>query len=125
MDNVESRPPAQPETSDLQAQFDALRHLVMSLLILMVIISGTLNIYLLRQWRSASKDLKAIRPQATEMIKEFQNVSGPKMQEFVNKLTEYGRTHSDFAQILAKYGLKPGAPTNVPPAAPAAGSGKK
>ena len=98
---------------------DALRHLVVSILILVVVISGTLNIYLLRQWRSTSKDLAGIRPQATQMIAEYQKVSGPLMNDFVKKITEYGRTHPDFAPVLAKYGLKPAAPTNAPPAAPA------
>ena len=41
---------------------DALRHLVVSILILVVVISGTLNIYLLRQWRSTSKDLAGDSP---------------------------------------------------------------
>jgi hypothetical protein len=118
MDNLDSKPSGQPDLSDLQAQHDALRHLVVSLLILVVVISGTLNIYLLRQWRSTSKDLNGIRPQALEMITEFQNVSGPRMQDFVKKITDYGRTHAEFAPILAKYGLKPATPTNPPAATP-------
>ena len=93
MDNLDNKPSVQPDVSDLQAQYDALRHLVVSLLILVVVISGTLNIYLLRQWRSTSKDLAAIRPQAAQMIAEFQQKSGPVMQDFVKKITEYGRTH--------------------------------
>ena len=31
------------------------------ILILVIVISGTLNIYMLRQWRTASKDLAGIR----------------------------------------------------------------
>jgi hypothetical protein len=119
MENLDSKPTGQPDSSDLQAQYDALRHLVVSLLLLVVVISGTLNIYLLRQWRSTSKDLAAIRPQATEMISEFQKVSGPRMQDFIKKLTEYGRAHPEFGPVLAKYGLKPLTPTNAPAAAPA------
>ena len=112
MDNLDNKTPVQPDLSDLQAQYDALRHLIVSLMILVVVISGTLNIYLLRQWRSTSKDLTAIRPQATQMIAEFQKVSGPLMQDFVKKIADYGRTHPDFVPVLAKYGLKPSSPTN-------------
>jgi|SRR5208282_5289251 len=125
MDNLDNKAPVQPDLNDLQAQFGALRHLVVSLLILVVVISGTLNIYLLRQWRSTSKDLAGIRPQATQMIAEFQKVSGPRMNDFIKRLTEYGMTDRDFAPVLAKYGLKPAMPTNPSPAAPGAPAPKK
>jgi hypothetical protein len=114
MDNLETSSSPQPGANHLQGQYEALRHLVVSMLILVVVISGTLNIYLLRQWRSTSKDLAAIRPQAAQMINEYQKVSGPRMTEFIKKITEYGRTHPDFAPILTKYGIKPNA-TGAPP----------
>ena len=87
-------------------------------MILVVVISGTLNIYLLRQWRSTNRDLTGIRPQATQMIAEYQKVSGPMMNDFIKKISEYGRTHPDFAPVLAKYRIKPAAATSAPPAAP-------
>jgi hypothetical protein len=118
MENFENKAPLQPVVNDVQAQFEALRHLVTSILILVVVISGTLNIYLLRQWRSTTKDLTAIRPQATQMIAEYQKVSGPLMNDFVKKISEYGRTHPDFTPVLAKYGIKPVAATSAAPAAP-------
>jgi hypothetical protein len=116
MDNLDNQTPSQHNANDLQAQCDALRHLIVSILILVIVISGTLNIYLLRQWRTASKDLAVIRPQATQMIAEYQRVSAPLMTDFVKKITEYGRTHPDFAPILAKYGLKPASLTGAAPA---------
>ena len=125
MDTLDNQTLAQPNLNQMQAQYDALRHLVVSLLILVVVISGTLNIYLLRQWRSTSKDLAAIRPQAAQMIAEYQQKSGPLMQDFVKKVSDYGRTHSDFAPVLAKYGIKPAAPTSLPPVTPATAAPKK
>ena len=116
MDNVENKTPIQAHTNDLQEQCDALRHIVVSLLVLVIVISGTFNIYLLRQWRTASKDLAGIRPQAAQMIAEYQKVSAPLMTVFVKKITEYGRTHPDFAPVLAKYGLKPAGTTAEVPA---------
>jgi hypothetical protein len=125
MDILDDKTPAQPNANDLQAQFDALRHLVVSILILVVVISGTLNIYFLRQWRSTSKDLAGIRPQAEQMISEFQKTSGPRMNDFIKKISEYGGAHPDFTPVLAKYGLKPATPTNPSPAAPATTTPKK
>lgn len=119
MDNLDNKIPVQAGDNDLQAQCDALRHLITSILILVIVISGTLNIYLLRQWKTTSKDLASIRPQATQMISEYGQKSGPLMDDFVNKITEYGRTHPDFAPILAKYNIKPIAATGAPAAAPA------
>jgi len=118
MDNLDNTKPTQIGANDLQAQCQTLQHLVVSILILVLVLSGTLNIYLLRQWRTVSKDLAAIRPQATQIITEYKNVSAPLINDFVRKITDYGRTHPDFAPILAKYNLKPSPATNAPPAAP-------
>jgi hypothetical protein len=118
MDNLDNKTPIQPGENDLQAQYDALRHLVTSTLILVIVISGTFNIYLLRQWRSVSKELTQMRPQAAQLIADYQK-SGPLMDDFVSKITEYGRTHPDFAPILAKYNLRPPGATGAPPATPA------
>ena len=123
MDDLDTKTPVQPEASDLQRQYDDLRYLVVSVLVLVIVISGTLNIYLLRQWRTTSRDLAAIRPQAAQMIGEFQRSSGPAMSDFIKKLTEYGRTHPDFAPIMVKYGLRPA--TNAPTAMPASPAPKK
>jgi hypothetical protein len=120
MDNLDNKTPLQAGDNDLQAQCDALRHLITSVLILVIVVSGTLNIYLLRQWKTTSKDLAAIRPQAEQMISEYTQKSGPLMNDFFNKITEYGRTHPDFAPILAKYNIKPVAAAGVPAAAPRA-----
>jgi hypothetical protein len=118
MDNLAPNTPAQADANDLRAQFDQLRQLIASVLILVIVISGTLGIYLLRQWQTSRKDLAAIRPQASQMILEYQKVSGPLMNDFVKQIADYGRTHPDFAPVLAKYGIKPASPTNTPLEAP-------
>ncbi len=117
MDNLDLKTPVQADLNDFRAQYDQLRHLIASVLILVLVISGTLGIYLLRQWQSSRKDLAVIRPQAAQMIAEYQQKSGPLMSDFVKKIADYGRTHPDFTPVLAKYGLRPGGPTNTPPAA--------
>jgi hypothetical protein len=125
MDNLDNKPSVQPDQIDLQAQYDTLRHLVVSILVLVVVISGTLTFCFWRQWLWVKRDLAAVRPQATPMIIEFQKDSGPRMQEFVKKITEYGRTHPDFVPVLAKYGFKPVTPTNSSPTTPAPTAPKK
>jgi hypothetical protein len=128
MENLDSKISVQPDnihSNDFQTQLDGLRSLMVSVLILIVIISGTFNIYLLRQWRTTSKDLAAVRPQAAQIIAEYQQKSGPLMKDFVNKLTEYGRTHPDFAPILAKYQIKTTEATGPAPGSPATTSPKK
>ena len=118
MDNLDLNTPVQADASDLRTQYDQLRQSIVSILILVIVISGTLNIYLLRQWQSSRKDLAAIRPQAAQMIAEYQKVSGPAMGDFVKKLTDYGRSHPDFAPILTKYNIRPAGATDAPPASP-------
>jgi len=116
MDNLDIKTPVQSDANELQLQYDQLRHLIASVLILVIVVSGTLSVYLLRQWQSSRKDLAVIRPQAAQMIAEYQKVSGPVMGEFVKKITDYGRSHSDFAPVLAKYGIKPSGSSNTPAA---------
>jgi len=130
MDNAESQPAAPEELVRLQAKLDALNHLVVSVLILLVIISGTLTIYLLRQWMSTRKDLAAFRPMAAQVIGQYNNSRerNARMDGFISRLTDYGRTHTNFAPILIKYGINPAAPSATPAASAgpaAAGQQKK
>jgi len=105
MDEAEIKSSAPDEANDLQAQYDSLHHLVISILILMVVVSGTLSVYLLRQWRTTSKDLAAYRPEAAQFIAEFNRGQAPRIDAFLEKLKDYGKTHPDYFPILARYGL--------------------
>ena len=127
MDEVELKTSAPAELSQLQAKFDALNHLVISVLILLLIVSGTLSIYLLRQWSSTRKDLAAFRPMAAQVIGQYNNNRelNARLDGFVSRLTDYGRTHTNFAPILMKYGINPAAPSATPAAPAAAGQQKK
>ena len=129
MENEELQPAPvsepQDEVSNLRSQLDSLHHTVVSVMLLLIVISGTFWIYLLRQARTAKNDLEyMIKPSWTNVMVQFQR-NGPIIDETVKKLQEFGRTNADFAPVLAKYGLKPGAPatglggTAVPPAKPA------
>jgi|SRR5215471_8152596 len=128
MDNPENPIPSQPDLRGLQQQVESLQSLVSSLLLILIVISGTLAIFLLRQWRFAKAEVDALTPQATQLAIEYTN-SYPVTQDVIRRLAEYGRTHPDFANIAAKYHLtdtlpKPGT-TPLTSSLPAAATSKK
>ncbi|MEY2428987.1 MAG: hypothetical protein QOJ40_1872 [Verrucomicrobiota bacterium] len=128
MDDFQNKQPVQPVANDLQVQVDSLRHLVTSVLVLVIVVSGTFNLYLLRQVKYAKMDLSGVRQQANQMIAEYKRVNEPLMQEFLRKITDYGKTHPDFTPILTKYGVRATPIASAPPAtatAPAATAPKK
>jgi len=108
---------------DLNSEVAALRNQVYVLLVALIVVSGTLTVYLYRQASMARKDIEAIQPQAEQLIKAFNQNQGV-MVNFVNQLVAYGQTHPDFVPVLAKYGIAPvkgipaGASTGAVPAAP-------
>jgi len=116
MNESETNSPAQTELMD---QIVALRHQVFTLLLALVVVSGTLTVYLYRQASVTGKDVAAIKPQATKIIQAFSQ-SRVGMENFVKQLTVYGSTHPDFQPILRKYGIAPQpAAAHAAPEAPA------
>jgi hypothetical protein len=120
MDNLENNLPTQPEGEPLPTQYDSLRQLVLSILVLLIVISGTFNIFLLRQARTSRQELDAFRVQVTAMTAQYQKNVAPAIEEFVRKLGEFGRSHPDFMPILNRHlptpanpGPAPAAPANV------------
>jgi hypothetical protein len=103
MNESETNSPVQTELMD---QVVALRHQVFTLLLALVVVSGTVTVYLYRQASLAGKDMAAIKPQATQMIAAFKR-DQPSMEAFVKQITAYGVTHPDFQPILKKYGIVP------------------
>jgi hypothetical protein len=120
MDTVENKAPAQSEVSELREQVESLRHLVSSILILLVVVSGTFNIFLLRQWKTSKTELAFQRPQVANLVGIYQKNEQPAIENFIKKMLEYGQTHPDFVPILNKYQIKaapppPGAASPAPP----------
>ena len=121
MDELENKTPieAQPEANDLQSQVDDLRQLVGSLMILLLVVSGALNLFLLRQWRFAKSDLDRMRPEVTQIVNDF-NKNSTVLGDFVKKLSDYSKSHSDFSPIATKYRLNEAQAKPAGAAAPAA-----
>jgi hypothetical protein len=105
---------------DSNSEISSLQRQVFTLLVALIVVSGTLTVYLYRQASIAGKDIDAIKPQAQQLIGVF-NQNQKLMMDFVNQLVAYGQTHPDFRPVLAKYGIapQPGSPAPAP-AAPAA-----
>ncbi len=100
-----------PASPDLSDQVAALQRQVFILLVMLVIASGTLSAYLCYQSHVAKKDIQAIRPQAMQIMQNFNQVQAsinPKSIEvFLNQLVAFGQTHPDFRPVLLKYGISP------------------
>src|SRR6266536_1132155 len=100
MDEIETKTSEQTEPADAQMQFDSLRHFVLSVLILVIVVSGTLNIYLLYQFKAAGRELDMARPQVQAIRSTYNNGDGPVLERFVRDCMEYGKTHADFGPYL-------------------------
>jgi hypothetical protein len=106
-------PPAQPtppDRVDLEEQVDSLQRLVGTILVLLLIVSGTLAIFLYWQVRNANRELEAGHQQLDKIQAQ--------QEEAIKKFSDFGRTHTDFAPVLAKYGIKPETATSSPPTLP-------
>jgi len=109
----DNQPFVEGEASGLQQQIDTLRQLLNTVLILVVVVSGTLTIFLLRQYKGLHQEVENMRMQVGEAEARNEQMR-PKMDDFEKRISEFARTHPDFAQILVKY-----APKQNPAAAPA------
>ena len=105
MDNLENDPPAPTQRDPSPTQDDSLRQLVVSILVLLIVVSGTLNIFLLHQASTSHQELEVIRPQVDLMVTQYLKNVGPAMDEFERKLTEFARSHPDFAPTLNRHRL--------------------
>ena len=107
--------------TDSNSEISALKRQVFTLLLALIVVSGTLTVYLYRQASITGKDIDAIRPQAQQLIGAF-NQNQALMINFVSQLATYGQTHPDFRPVLMKYGVTPPpvAASTAPAAAPAA-----
>ena len=107
-------------------ELDSLRHFVLSVLILLIVVSGTLNVYLLYQFKSVGRDLESVKPLVANLRNGYSKGDGPAIERFVNDCIAYGKTHPEFTPYLDKYGIRPPpgapAPMTAPVAAPPSGT---
>jgi hypothetical protein len=115
MSESEMNSPAPDELGDqiaapdeLSDQIAGLRQQVFTLLLALIVVSGTLAAYLSYQSRAYGEDIANMKPRAMEVIQTY-GQSRAKLESFVNQIIAYGQTHPDFQrQVLNKYSIKPG-----------------
>jgi hypothetical protein len=105
----ETNPGANPELA-------ALKNQVFTLLMALIVVSGTLTIFLYRQSSLTGSDLAQAK-QLNVMITQNETA----LNTFITQLVAYGEKHPDFVPVLKKYGIapQPGVPAGaVAPVAP-------
>ena len=99
------------DSNSASPEIAALRLQVQILLAALIVVTGTLAVYLFRQ---ASVEGKAI-VQAKQVVNTY-NQNQASIAGFVQNVVAYGEKHPDFAQsVLKKYGIAPipGIPANT------------
>src|SRR5476649_992895 len=96
--------------STLNDQVASLQRQVFALLLALVVVSGTVTVYLYRQASILGKDI-VVEQQAISNAKQIQ----PVIVSLANQLAVYGKTHPDILPLLNKYHIANGVPV-APPA---------
>jgi energy-converting hydrogenase Eha subunit F len=94
------------------AEFAALKNQVFTLLVALIVVSGTLTVYLYRQASLINKDILQYQMQDQQVsaaLAKNESTIGP----FVQELMAYGQKHPEFVPVLRKFGL-----VGNPPVAP-------
>ena len=126
MNEPETTTPVRPDVEELKETCAALRHQVTTLLLALIVVSGTLTVHLGLLARHDGRELAGLRPQAVKMMEAIKREE-PQITDFAVKLTEFGRTHPDFQPILSKFNIHVNLPATNPAASTAkpAGASKK
>jgi hypothetical protein len=88
----------------------ALKIQLFTVLVALIVVSGTLTVYLYRQASLAGKDIAQAQQLGGNLVQNEAAVNG-----FVTKLASYGERHPEFVPLLKKYGVAPGAPVGAAP----------
>lgn len=122
-ENPEDKLPLE-EVERSPSDYESLSQFVISILILVIVVSGTFNILLLRLWQSARTDANVLRPQFENFVKFYQNGDGPQIERVINTFKAFSATNPDYVPILSKYGFAPQPAAGTPPSlsAPPAGA---
>jgi hypothetical protein len=83
-----------------QQEISALKNQVFTLLVALIVVSGTMTAMLYQQASQANKDITQDQQLAAVLNQNEQN-----MGAFATKLVAYADKHPDLKPVLAKYGL--------------------
>ena len=105
MDTFENPGLEAREEADLARQFRSLHQLFLVTLGVLIVFSGSVNIFLLRQVSYTRKDLENLRPQVGQLVAEYQKTAEPLIKSMVSSFQSFARANPDFNAILGKYNL--------------------
>jgi hypothetical protein len=108
------------ELTELKEQYAQLQAQTHNLRLAQLIVALAVAGFFWVEVRRNGQALNTMRPQAIQ-IDEVSKKQTPAINDFVNRLAEFGRTHPDFVPVLTKYGIPTtttSAMPGVPPAAP-------
>src|SRR5947209_3475319 len=124
MDDLLNKPAPQPSPQaggspdlSIAEQLEAMRQLTISALVLMLVIAGAFDLFLLRQYKNENGELMADHANVDAFMADWQKQQQPMIESFLGELSRYGQTHPDIGPILTKY--------NIVPPAGAAGKDRK
>jgi len=89
-------------SDNTSAEIAALKNQVFTLLVALIVVSGTVTVYLYRQVSLAGKDIAQ-----SQRIQAALNQNQANIENFAARLVDYGQRHPDFVPVLKKYGLVP------------------
>ena len=104
MDHAPLSSTGRSEIDQLRADNNALHSMLIGLLLVLIVVSGTVFVFLLRQAHYAKQDLNMIGPSYTNARLQYDR-SRAIIDDAVKKLQDFGRTNADFVPVLAKYNL--------------------
>jgi len=116
-------PTSSSEVAELRSTCDALVAQTQTLQVVLLLVVGALCLFFWREAGFNGAQATQMQPQVTQIsqaIAQLEKQGGSmekqlqSLQAAALHLAEYGKTHPDYAQILAKYGIV------IQPAAPAA-----
>lgn len=84
---------------ELRQSHHSLWRLFHVLLIVMLVLTGSLSLFLLREVTLIRRQIR----EATQFVANYEQNSLPVMLEFRNKLYEFAKGHPDFMAIFTKY----------------------
>lgn len=111
--------PTGSELTELKEQFAQLRAQTHNLRLALLIVALTLAGFFFVEVRRNGQALQSMRSQGLQ-VEEATKKQSPAINEFMNRLAEFGRSHPDFVPVLTKYGVPTTSTSPGPVVAPAA-----
>ena len=108
---IEPELPSQTDAMEsLQRAYQGLRTLMDTILMILLVLTWSVNIFLLKQLSMVRNEVE----ERQRFIVEYEKNTVPLMSEFLTRLQGFTKTNPDFTNILHKYWM----PTNALAAAP-------